>query len=238
MVRPILTRSLIYEAVGRLLITVGIALFFLLGLRLARDDVDRQIADNTNYLFIASTPVFELPPATPLPTFTPTPIPTATPLPLPAIRLSIPAINLNTGIKELFPTEQISSNGENKFVWEPPAFIAGHYNSSGNPGGGSNIVLTGHNNTLGDIFRDLDQLNEGDEVILFTESGEYHYQVLEKIIVPYLGAETEGEATLQSLSAPQSSEMVTLLSCWPYFTNANRIVIIAVPLSNGSENDQ
>ncbi len=237
MVRQVLTRSLIYESLGRLLISGGIALGCFLGLRLARKAVDSQIADRPSYLFIASTPVFELPPATPLPTLTPTPIPTATPPPLPAIRLSIPAINLNTGIKEMSPTEKILSSGESMFVWEPLAFAVGHYDSSGNPRGGNNIVLAGHNNTLGDIFRDLDQLNQGDEVILFTEDGEYHYQVWEKIIVPYLGAETEGDAKLQSLSAPQSSEMVTLLSCWPYFTNANRIAIIAVPLSGRDEND-
>jgi len=134
------------------------------------------------------------------------------------------------------PTEKISSNGEYKLVWEPLAFAVGHYDTSGYPGGGKNIILAGHNNTLGDIFRYLDQLNQGDEVTLFTEDREYHYQVKEKIIIPYLGFEAEGDAMLQNLSAPQSSEIVTLLSCWPYLTNANRIAIIAVPLSDGDEN--
>jgi hypothetical protein len=44
-----------------------------------------------------------------------------------------------------------------------------------------------------------------------------------------VGAEKEADLQLQSFAAPQSSEMVTLISCWPYLTNFHRIVIVAVP---------
>lgn len=224
--------------------SAGIVLACFLGVHMIRGIVDGWIIQQSNYLLIASTPIFYLPPATPLPTPTTTPFPTPTPTltptpppPLPAIRLSIPAIDLNTSIQEISPIEKTTWNGEKIFEWETTAFSVGHYKTSGNPGGGTNIVLTGHNNILGEVFRDLDKLHPGDEVILFTEDSEFYYEVQKVYTIPYLGVEAEGESTIQSLTAPQLSEMVTMISCWPYATSTSRIIVIAVPASDGDEND-
>jgi sortase A len=195
--------------------------------------MDEKISGQSKYLVIASTPVFDLPPATPLPTFTPTPIPTATPLPLPATRISIPAIQLNSKIIELFPTEKRFVGSESNFMWKPAAFAVGHYETSGNPSEGGNIILAGHNNTLGEVFRDLNKLIPGDEIILFTDIEEFHYLVEGKYLIPYLGVEKEGDVQLQLYAAPQPTEMVTLISCWPYATNSHRIIIRAVPATEG-----
>jgi sortase A len=244
MVQRKINVSVIYQILGRFLLSLGVGLACFLGIRITRQEVDKQIADQPNYLIMASTPVFKLPPATPLPTFTQTPVPTPTPtltptptptpLPSPAIRISIPAIKLNSSIKEVSPTEKILSNGEPRFIWDPVDFAVGHLDTSENPGGRGNIVLTGHNNMAGEVFRNLNDLNPGDEVILFNAVGEFHYQVQQKSIIPYLGSEMAGDAQLQSYASPQPSERVTLISCWPYATNANRIVVIAVPLLNGA----
>lgn len=109
-----------------------------------------------------------------------------------------------------------------------PAFAVGHFDSSGRPGEGTNIVLIGHNNTLGEVFRSLDKLNPGDEIVLFTEASEYRYQVQKIFYIPYRGVEAEGDDALRAYSAPTGSETLTLISCWPYATNANRIVIQAI----------
>jgi sortase A len=140
---------------------------------------------------------------------------------------------LNTKIVELTPTGKNSIGSESNFTWEPAAFAVGHYDSSGNPGEGGNIVLAGHNNTLGEVFRNLNKLAPGDEIILFTETGEFHYLVEGKYLIPYLGVEKEGDAQLQLYASPQPREMVTLISCWPYATNSHRIVIVAVPSVGG-----
>ena len=243
-VRRLLNRSLVYDILGTFLISVGIVLACFLAVHSVRGVVDGWIVQQSSYLLIASTPVFDLPPATPLPTPTTTPLPTLTPTPtptplppLPAIRLSIPAIDLNTSIQEISPIEKTTWNRETIFEWETTAFSVGHYSTSGNPGGGTNIVLTGHNNISGEVFRDLDKLHPGDEVILFTEDSEFYYEVQKVYTIPYLGVETEGEATIQSLTAPQTSEMVTMVSCWPYATSSHRIIVIAVPASDEDEND-
>jgi LPXTG-site transpeptidase (sortase) family protein len=230
---PGLTRARLYDLAGRLLISTGVVLGCLLGLRFAREGVESRIALQPRYLSIDSTQAFQLPPATPLPTFTPTPTPTATPLPLPATRLSIPAIGLNISVEETAPKLQSRVDGTSYYIWDPPAYAVGHYNSSGKPGEGRNIVFDGHNNTLGEVFRDLNKLTPGDEIILLTDTDVFYYQVQEKLIIPYVGAEEQADAAIRALTAPQSSEKVTLISCWPYATFTNRIVIIAVPLSGG-----
>ncbi len=220
----------IYDFSGQLLISTGVVLGCLLGLRFARESLDNQIADQQHYLRIDSTPTFQLPAATVLPTQTLTPMPTATPtatpIPLPATRMSIPSISLNISVMESYPKQQTDGS----FIWDPLNYAAGHYNSSGNPGGGRNIVFNGHNNMAGEVFRDLDKLVPGDEIILLTDAGEFHYQVQQKVVIPYLGHEAEAELQIGALSAPQSSEMVTLISCWPYSTFTSRIVVVAVPL--------
>jgi len=232
LVQTELTAARVYSFLGRFLISTGVVLGSLLALRFARESLDSQIAQQPRYLSIDSTPVFQLPPATPLPTLTPTPLPTATPLPLPATRLSIPAIGLNVSIEETAPKLQTSADEQRFYIWDPPAYAAGHY-SSGNPGEGRNIVFDAHNNTLGEVFRDLNKLTPGDQVILLTDTGEFYYQVQEKMIIPYAGVEEQADAQLQELTAPQSTEMVTLISCWPYATFINRIVVIALPISVG-----
>jgi sortase A len=235
MVWRVLDRPTAYRILGVFCLSVGMTLACLVSTHFAREELVTLVEQDSGYLLVASTPVFVLPPATPLPTFTPTSTPTATPEPLPAIRLSIPAISLNTHIQETFPVTRTSWTGERKLIWEPVAFAVGHYDSSGYPGEGTNIVLAGHNNTQGAVFRRLSELNPGDEVILYTADDEFHYQVQETIVVPYRGTETEGDVKLQSYAAPKPAETVTLISCWPYATNADRIVVIAVPVSEEKE---
>jgi LPXTG-site transpeptidase (sortase) family protein len=223
-----------YAFLGRLLLSTGVVLGCVLSLRFTREQVDSQIAAAPRYLRIDSTPFFQLPPATPLPTLTPTLVPTATPLPLPARRISIPAIGLNVSVQETSPKlQQTLPDGRRVYIWDPPAYAAGHYDSSGNPGEGRNIVFDGHNNTLGEVFRDLNKLIPGDQIILLTDAGEFYYQVQEKIIIPYAGVVEQANQQIWALTGPQPSETVTLISCWPYATFTNRIVIVAQPIPNG-----
>ena len=238
-VRPELSTARVSDFAGRLLISTGVVLGSLLGLRFTRQSMDGQIARQPHYLRIDSTPAFQFPLATalptqtltPMPTSTPTstPSPTPTPLPLPARRLSIPAIGLNTSVKESSPRQM--SNGT--FIWDPPAYAAGHYESSGDPGEGRNIVFLGHNNMAGQVFRDLDKLAPGDEIILLTDTREFRYQIQQVLIIPYTGHELEATVQIQALTGPQPSEVVTLISCWPYTTYTSRILVIASPMFSG-----
>jgi LPXTG-site transpeptidase (sortase) family protein len=149
---------------------------------------------------------------------------------LPALRIRIPAIELDAPIVSVRPISTTDYSGTITWQWDTADYAVGHQNNSAHPGGGSNIVLTGHNNTKGEVFRDLVHLEPDDVVHLQTVAGVHSYRVRSITIVPYRRDPEAGEARLQEFMAPTAREQLTLISCYPYFSNADRIVIIADPL--------
>jgi sortase A len=83
---------------------------------------------------------------------------------------------------------------------------------------GDNVVLAAHNDIYGEIFRDLDQLEAGDELQIQTRSGIYTYSVRETLLV-----EPDDVHVMES----QGTAMLTLISCYPYQVNNQRIVVYA-----------
>lgn len=157
---------------------------------------------------------------------------------LPPVRIAIPAIDINARINES-PLETWTDDvGRARARWQDPGRAVGYLAGTALPGGDGNIVLTGHNNWMGEVFRRLPELHRGDEITLYTETGEHLYRVTERWIVPYRRDPARGEARLRSYTKNTSHEQLTLISCYPYLTNADRIVIIAEPMDapeSGSE---
>lgn len=122
-----------------------------------------------------------------------------------AIRIQIPAIDQDAPI--------VAGDG-----WEQLKKGVGHRVGSANPGEEGNVVLSAHNDIYGEIFKDLDKLEKGDEVVLFTERERYVYQVSAIKIV---------EPTQVEFLEPTSEPIATLISCYPYLVDNKRIVVIA-----------
>jgi len=133
---------------------------------------------------------------------TPQPIPT--PGPGQPTRIQIPAINVDA---QIVPGDS----------WDQLKKGVGHHIGSANPGERGNMVLSGHNDVFGEIFRHLDQLKPGDEVIVYTGGQRYRYVVSDSRFV----APTQVEVML-----PTSDPTVTLISCYPYLVDNKRIVVI------------
>jgi len=132
-------------------------------------------------------------------------IPIPTPGPNHAIRLQIPKINKDVPVVEGDGPEQLKKG-------------VGHAIYSANPGEIGNVVLSAHNDIQGEIFRNLDQLEEGDLVILFSERKSYTYVVEDVLIVEPHQVEFL-ESTDESIA--------TLISCFPYRIDNQRIIVIA-----------
>jgi sortase A len=132
-------------------------------------------------------------------------IPVPTPGPNHAIRLQIPKINQDVPVVEGDGPEQLKKG-------------VGHHIYSSNPGESGNVVLSAHNDIHGEIFRDLDQLEEGDLVILFSARQSYTYVVQEVLIV---------EPTQVEYLESTGEAVTTLISCYPYLVDNKRIVVIA-----------
>jgi sortase A len=131
------------------------------------------------------------------------PVPTR--VPQYATRILIPAIEVDAPI--------VQGDG-----WEKLKRGVGHHIGSANPGENSNMVLSAHNDIYGEIFRYLDRLDMGDQVIVHTEDRSYTYIVSETLIVNPDHIEVLG---------PTNHPIVTLISCYPYLINNKRIVVTA-----------
>ncbi|NIP28846.1 MAG: sortase, partial [Phycisphaerae bacterium] len=86
------------------------------------------------------------------------------------------------------------------------------------PGVNGNIVLSAHNDIFGQLFRHLDKLEPGDEIIISTERQTYTYIVRDIQVV---------EPTDVWVMAPTEHASTTLISCYPYLVNNKRIVVFA-----------
>lgn len=100
-----------------------------------------------------------------------------------------------------------------------------HFKGTAKPGEGSNIFIFGHSSfyrnkpgNYKEIFKDLEKVKSGDEIILWYQKKEFRYQVSEiKVVNP------DQVSVLQ----PTSKEQVTLMTCVPPRTTLKRLIIIA-----------
>lgn len=138
-------------------------------------------------------------------------VPVPTPGPEQAIRIQVPALNVDAPI--------VLGDG-----WEQLKKGVAQHIPSADPGKAGNLVLSAHNDIFGELFRDLDKLKPGDEVIVFTNQRSYTYSVVQSQIV---------EPTKVEVLAPTKDATVTLISCYPYLVDNQRIVVIARLQGNG-----
>lgn len=138
------------------------------------------------------------------------------------VRIVVPSIKLDTKVYEVYAI---------KGVWEVAEYAAGHHYSTKNPGDGGNIVLSGHNNWKGEVFRYLENLKAGDEVDLWTQAGKkyvYKVRVIEKL--KEVGVSYEQRLKNAHVMDDTPQEQLTLISCWPYTTYTHRLIVIADPV--------
>jgi sortase A len=131
------------------------------------------------------------------------PIPTSAPGQ--ALRIQIPAIGVDATVVQ----------GDN---WEQLRKGVGQHLGSGNPGQPGNVVLSAHNDFAGEIFRYLEDLEPGDQVILITAQQKFTYIVTGSTIVA---------PTQVDVMAPTTAPTATLISCYPYLIDNKRIVVFA-----------
>ncbi len=133
-------------------------------------------------------------------------IPIPTPSSQQAIRIQIPAINVDAPVVQGDSWEQLKKG------------VAQHIGTP-NPGERGNIVLSGHNDVFGEVFRDLDKLSPGDVVRLFTSSRQYTYIITgTQLVAP----------TAVEVMAPTPDFRITLISCHPYLVDVHRIIVSAI----------
>ncbi len=183
---------------------------------------------------VLPTAVPTQPGANPLPspqTLLPTPIADLT-AGLPT-RIVIPTINLDAPVVEV-GVEPVVANGTTYYQWlVPNGFKAGWHDGSARLGQPGNTVLNGHHNVFGEVFRDLINLAEGDEIILYDDQVAFVYRVTEVELLPERDQPLEIRLENAQWIAPTADERITLVTCWPYTDNTHRLVVVAQPTAKG-----
>jgi len=164
---------------------------------------------------VASSPTIATSPTPDPPT--PTLVPTATPVPIyPAERIVATPIGLDSKVVEAPIVE-----GE----WVVPKFVAGHLSGTAQPLQGSNVVMSGHVQSIssGNVFARIGELKVGDIVRLYTKATVITYVVEQLLIV--------ANNDIQ-VAQPSAFERLTLITCtgtWLPLQHdySQRIVVIA-----------
>ena len=132
-------------------------------------------------------------------------LPVPTPGPKQAIRIQIPAIGIDYPVVQGDGWEQLKKGIAQRL-------------GTPDPGETGNMVVSAHNDIFGEIFRDLDKLQDGDTVVVFTSQRTYTYVVRQTQVV---------EPTQVEVMAPTQEPVITLISCYPYMVDNQRIVVTA-----------
>ncbi|HLB45849.1 MAG TPA: class D sortase [Anaerolineales bacterium] len=128
-----------------------------------------------------------------------------TPSPRQAVRMVIASIGVDAPVVLGDTWEQLKKG------------IAQHIGTA-DPGQPGNMVVSAHNDIFGEIFRDLDRLQPGDEITVYTQVEKFTYLITGTRIV---------EPTEVSVMNPTVGPTLTLVSCYPYLVDTQRIVVFA-----------
>jgi sortase A len=102
--------------------------------------------------------------------------------------------------------------------WEQLKKGVGQHIGTADPGQKGNMVVSAHNDIFGELFRNLDQLKPGDQVLVSTATRQWEYRVTGvQLVAP----------TDVSVMAPTERATLTMVSCYPYLVDKQRIVVTA-----------
>jgi sortase A len=125
--------------------------------------------------------------------------------------IRIPKIEMDLVVVEGTNTESLKK-GPGHYAW-----TAYPWEDTGRVG------IAGHRTTYGAPFWSLNELREGDRIVLATEYGIYNYRVGRTAIVPPSGILPSGGYVLDQTKSPT----LVLTTCNPRFSAAERLVVFA-----------
>lgn len=212
-----MTLDKLLSGFGRFFIGAGLIVFLfvayqLWGTNIAEARSQNQLQDEAAELFAAAnaTPETTAAPApgeeAPATTVDTTPAPPPAPTGAAVAVIKIPKIGLTKAVVEGTSVDDLKK-------------APGHYSSTPLPGQPGNSAIAGHRTTYGAPFGDIDRLEVGDEIDVTTRQGTFVYIVSDKQVV---------SPTETSVLNPTNDNRLTLTTCHPKFSAAQRLIITAM----------
>ena len=194
----------------------------------------------------------EVPTAVPTATSEPTAEPTAEAVFVAAelpVRIAMPDLEIDAPVVEM-GWKVAEANGERTSVWDLNAIsngMAGHLMNSSLPGQPGNVVIAGHHNIEGQVFKNISLIWSDDDAEVEADGVTYRSRLLDGRAITLgdaAGQEftyvVEGMYKLPDRDVSQSQRLengrfmaatsdptLTLVTCWPFSNNTHRIVVVA-----------
>jgi sortase A len=147
--------------------------------------------------------------------------------------LAIPSIKLSAEVEPVGYqlTDQPLRDGSQSLGWQTAENAVGWHRSSAVPGRPGNVVMAGHNGTLGGrVFRNLHKVKVGATITVVANDMEHEYVVTDRIVLPYVFASEYRRAQIAHLLGQFGDERLTLITCYPWYTNTHRLILVAHPI--------
>lgn len=207
---------------------------------------------------VAQPTVAAKPTAQPTVLPTPTPAPTSTQqitspsqagnvTPDLPVRIVIPDLKLDAPVVEMGWTIVNTAAGPQS-DWVIPKNAAGHHINSAALNEDGNIVISGHNNIEGKVFEaislawdektrvrvddvtDRSDILKGRKIVLYNASGQaFEYTINDFLRLKDSGVSQEQRLQNARYMDPTPERRLTLVTCWPPWSNTHRLIVIATP---------
>jgi sortase A len=175
----------------------------------------------------------------------------ATPVPASApVRLVIPDLKMDVPVVEMSWRVVQTADGP-RSDWVIPKNEAGHHINSALLGDEGNVVISGHNNIYGEVFKpisfawdnaarvqvdsftDQSDILNGRTIELFDAAGQqFNYTIAAFYRLKDTGVSAEQRVVNGRFMEPTDQAQVTIITCWPPTSNTHRLVVVAVPATN------
>jgi sortase A len=113
----------------------------------------------------------------------------------------------------------------------PEATRAGWHDTSAPLGVPGNTVINGHNWPENGIFRNLYKVELGSLVVIYAGDRVFDYEVVDAVIVKEAGQPLEVRQANAHRLMPTDDERVTIVTCHPYASTRNRLIVTARPVA-------
>jgi LPXTG-site transpeptidase (sortase) family protein len=144
-------------------------------------------------------------------------------------RIQIPSVGIDV-IVVIAGFTKTDVDGETFGQWEAPnEDAAGWHPNTAVLGQIGNTVINGHHNEYGKAFAKLVDVKVGDLIYAYSQGHKFTYIVANRMILLERFVDTATRLQNARWLGLSDDERLTLVTCWPKFSNTHRLIIVARP---------
>jgi sortase A len=151
------------------------------------------------------------------------------------VRLAIPSLSLDVPVVEM-SWRIVETKSGRVSEWLVPDNAAGHHINSANLGEMGNVVISGHNNIRGKVFKAIsvgfdpqqpDKFVGAKIRITGADGRSFDYVINTVYFFKEKGATLAERQENGRVMGDTAEPTLTIITCWPYTSNTHRIIIQA-----------